>query len=415
MKFLPCAALVLATFLMTIDLAKAQSTPPSSPQPALAPQQREDIQKLIDREIAQSNQINDRVQQSVNNTFGWTTGLLNSLIAVLVAMPVLAVIVALILRNSIRDQLISEIKRQLEEETKKEVKEQLKVQVTEELQKQVEDFRQDLEALKIDFVNRLQDLVLTAQTEKEAIFLELSKITPSLIQEEFVAPEVHQKIQELTKQLEFLTSVNPHLALTANDYLKQADAFYFENRYDDAVESYEKALKIQPDMIAAWLGKAKVLRRMKRYDDALFANRKVLEIQPDHPKGLFGLGYTLRDIGFYKEAIAIFDQSLKIQPNSHHNWKHRGYALAKLGRYDEAYSSFEKALKLKPNSGGTYYNRAFYYLSLGDRDAAIADLQQAIKSSSYYVSLREVAKTDPDFDPLREDDRFKQLMETNPL
>jgi len=124
------------------------------------------------------------------------------------------VIVALILRNSIRSQLISEIKKQLEEETKKEVKEQLKVQVTEELQKQVEEFKQDLESLKSDFVSQLQDLFLVAQTEKEEIFQELSKITPSIIQEEFVAPEIHQKIQELTRQLEFLTSVNPHLALT---------------------------------------------------------------------------------------------------------------------------------------------------------------------------------------------------------
>ncbi len=409
MKFLPRVALPLATFLMSAHLAIAQSTP--SPQTTLAPQQREEVQKLVDREIDQSNQINDRVQQSVNNTFGWTTGLLNSLIAVLVAMPVLAVIVALILRSSIRSQLISEIKKQLEEETKKEVKEQF----TEELQRQVEEFKQDLESLKSDFVGQLQDLFVVAQTEKEKIFQELSKITPSIIQEEFVAPEVHQKIQELTKQLEFLTSVNPHLALTANDYLKQADAFYYENRHDDAVESYEKALKIQPGMIAAWLGKAKVLRRMKRYDEALFANKKVLQLQPDHPKGLFGMGYTLRDIGRYEEAIATFDQSLKLQPNSHHNWKHRGYALTKLGRYDEAYRSFEKALKLKPTSGGTYYNRASYYLSLGDIDAALLDLQQAIGSSSYYVSLREVARTDPDFDSIREDDRFKKLMEVNHL
>jgi tetratricopeptide (TPR) repeat protein len=261
-------------------------------------------------------------------------------------------------------------------------------------------------------------LVLTAQTEKEAIFLELSKITPSMIQEEFVAPEVHQKIQELTKQLEFLTTLNPRLTLTAMDYVKQADALYFESRYDDAVESYEKALQLQPDLIPAWLGRAKILRRLKRYEEAVSANQKVLQLQPDNPKGWFGLGYTLKDAGRYEEAIAAFDRLQKLQPNNHQSWKHQGYVLTKLGNYDQALRCFDQALQLKSSSGGTYYSRAYYYLSLGNIEAAIADLQHAIEMSASNWKDRywqEMAKTDPDFDSLREDDRFKQLMETNHL
>lgn len=272
--------------------------------------------------------------------------------------------------------------------------------------------------MKTDFVNRLQDLVLTAQSEKEAIFLELSKITPSMIQEEFVAPEVHQKIQELTKQLEFLTTLNPRLTLTAMDYVKQADALYFEGRLDDAVESYERALQIQPDLIPAWLGRAKILRRLKRYDEAISANQKVLQLHPDNPKGWFGLGYTLKDAGRYQEAIEVYEQLHKIQPNNHQGWKHQGYVLTKLGKYDQALHCFEKALELKSSSGSTYYSRAYYYLCLGNIEAAIADLQQAIGlSSSEWKDdyWREMAKADPDFDSIREDDRFKQLMETNLL
>ncbi len=68
MKFSPRIALILVTVLISAHVATAQSM--LSPQPTLAPQQREEAQKLIDREIDQSNQINDRVHQSFNNTFG---------------------------------------------------------------------------------------------------------------------------------------------------------------------------------------------------------------------------------------------------------------------------------------------------------------------------------------------------------
>ncbi len=69
----------------------------------------------------------------------------------------------------------------------------------------------------MDFISQVQSLSLTAQKEKEQILQELSRITPSIIQDKFVTPEVQQKIQELTKQLDSLKSANPHLSLTAKD------------------------------------------------------------------------------------------------------------------------------------------------------------------------------------------------------
>ncbi|MEC5029376.1 MAG: hypothetical protein SAL07_05635, partial [Oscillatoria sp. PMC 1051.18] len=57
----------------------------------------------------------------------------------------------------------------------------------------------------------------------------------------------------------------------------------------------------------------------------------------------------------------------------------------------------------------TWYNKAGYYASQTKVDLAIENLKQAINLNP--DECRERAKTDPDFDKIREDDRFQELLQ----
>lgn len=75
----------------------------------------------------------------------------------------------------------------------------------------------------------------------------------------------------------------------------------------------------------------------------------------------------------------------------------------------KAIASYKQALKFKPDFHEAWYNKACAYALQGNIDQAIENLQQAIKLGS--ENLREMAKTDLDFDKIRQDVRFRSLIQ----
>lgn len=429
---------ILSALSSQLAIAQPRPTPTlSTPEQEELERLRQEkrIQQLVEQQVDESQKVGDRIQSEVDRAFSRTTTLLNVLLVILTLFPVLAVLGFWLLRRSVISELLSEITR-TSEEVKREladkvsaskqevetIKSDTKLQlenmvsdaknVLEALRNQIAIAQQELESLQSETSSQIKDLYVTAQREKDQIFQELSKITPSSIQSEFVSPEVQQKIQELTGQLELLRAINPQLSLSTYDYVKQGDAFYFEQRYEDAITSYNKSIQINPNLTEAWLGKAKALRQLGRYEEAIAANDKVIEIQPESPWGWFGRARTLMDLKRYEEALTYFEKLTQSNPNDyHHSWKHRGYILTKLGDYQEAFLSLETALKIKPDSASSHYNTAYYYISQSQFDLAIESLRQAMKLSSKF---KQIVETDPDFDAIRGDDRFKQLIEELP-
>jgi len=82
--------------------------------------------------------------------------------------------------------------------------------------------------------------------------------------------------------------------------------------------------------------------------------------------------------------------------------------LQKLGRTQVAIESCNNALSISPQHANAFYNRACFNALINQTDQALADLQQAISLSP--EEYRETAKTDTDFDSLRDDSRFKALI-----
>ncbi|ELS03868.1 tetratricopeptide repeat protein, partial [Xenococcus sp. PCC 7305] len=80
-----------------------------------------------------------------------------------------------------------------------------------------------------------------------------------------------------------------------------------------------------------------------------------------------------------------------------------------LQRYQEAIASYDKALELNPDKDKAWYNKACAYSLQNNVDLAIENLTQAINLNPEY---REMAKTDSDFDNIREKPNFKSLIES---
>ncbi len=397
-------------------MAQPAPVPTASPSPApsFSSQQRADLEQFVEEQIEKSGAVRDLVQSEMSDTFGLTLDLLNLLVTVLIAIPVITGLIALVLRRSVITQMAVATKRQLQEETGQEVKTQLEIQVTAELRHQVEAFKQELETLKSDYVlqlQNLQELFLNLQEEKQQIFQELARLTPSPTQQEVVGPDVQRKIQELTRQLEVLKSANPHLFLTAEDYFKEGEAFFFERRYEDALAAYDKALELRPDDAETWINRAIALRNLQRYEEAMASHDRALQLNPDYNRVWYSRGYTLRKCGRYDEAIAAYDELLQRAPDSpdvYKTWDSRGDALREAKRYHEAITAYDVALRLRPDHSKSWYRQACCHAFLGQLELTLQSLQRAIELSPRW---QQQAKEDPAFAEIRASDSFAALIQ----
>jgi len=64
-------------------------------------------------------------------------------------------------------------------------------------------------------------------------------------------------------------------------YTNRGNVLAAFKRYDDAIQSYERAIALKPDYSDAWLGQNRVLVALKRCDDALASSDRAIALNPD--------------------------------------------------------------------------------------------------------------------------------------
>lgn len=109
----------------------------------------------------------------------------------------------------------------------------------------------------------------------------------------------------------------------------------------------------------------------------------------------------------YLNAGLAFRQAIAHRGNSLLPRISLGYCLIKLNHSERAFEELTKALNLDQNYAPTYYNLATYYVSIEDPDQAVTALARAI---SLFPQMKEWAKTDADFDKIREHPVFLELI-----
>ena len=222
-------------------------------------------------------------------------------------------------------------------------------------------------------------------------------------------------------------------------------------RYEEALSAYEEAIRLKPDYEAAWLNKGSQLADLGRYEEALSAYEEAIRLKPDYETAWFCKGSQLGNLERYEEAIAAYDEAIKFKADyieaifnkaillkklGHQDivnqqfhlivetcqqyknkdnqtidfWNVYAASLTCLGQYEEVEQILQKALAINPNHPNTNYNLACYYAIQDNIPLAVEYLAKAIQLRP---SDREQAKKDSDFDKIRQDPRFIELISDN--
>ncbi|MDJ1173519.1 tetratricopeptide repeat-containing S1 family peptidase [Roseofilum capinflatum] len=191
----------------------------------------------------------------------------------------------------------------------------------------------------------------------------------------------------------------------------RAEELVWLNRYDEALQSVERAITLVPNDIHLQELQGHLLQRLQRYSEAIRVYQEALKLWKQD-RGVF-LSFQITDHeGVERQLLWDRGSALNLPENMAIVYENRGDArgtvTAKLGvishgdsqnsaltlnlalaylnrgnhsagegHWQKAIADYSRALELEPENAFTYGNRGLARSRIGDQEGAIADLQQA--------------------------------------
>ncbi len=134
-------------------------------------------------------------------------------------------------------------------------------------------------------------------------------------------------------------------------YLLEAELYTRHDRREDALDAYNRGLKILPDERRLLYARALLNEGMDHIAEAERDLRRIVELDPDDPDALNALGYTLADrTQRFDEAFELIEKALKLKPDEPAIIDSMGWVEFRRGNHDEALKHLERAFKLQPDA-----------------------------------------------------------------
>jgi serine/threonine protein kinase/tetratricopeptide (TPR) repeat protein len=168
---------------------------------------------------------------------------------------------------------------------------------------------------------------------------------------------------------------------TGAGFSNLANAYFYSRRFDDSVEPYEQAVKLDEQDYRLWWN----------LGDAYYWSR----------------GRKAQAAGAYERAISLTQRNLKMNPRDVDALKVLAMCQAMTDQKQAALASLKKALQLAPSDPDLFLKAALIYNHFGDDSQALKWLGKSIASGQSASKVRGT----PDFDHLHGDLRFQKLLQ----
>ena len=171
------------------------------------------------------------------------------------------------------------------------------------------------------------------------------------------------------------------LSVTKRNYLAHHNlgtAFIAEDRLDEAVSQYKKALDIWPAYPDTHNNLGVVFARQGLFEKAISHYKSALRANPKHILAHQNIAIALAERGHLEDAVSHYSKALHIDPDSGANHNAMGVALARLNRPEEAVSHLTRAIDICPDCPEPYNNLGRVLTTQGKLKEAVSHLQSAI-------------------------------------
>ena len=218
-------------------------------------------------------------------------------------------------------------------------------------------------------------------------------------------------------------------------------AFYHDWDWETARRELERAMELNPGLADAYQAYGDYLEVLGRWPESIAIGKRSVEVDPISANLRMNLGLTYNMAGESEEALAACESALELNSQSSWAWyciadayHHMGALedalaaaeqgfqldrevpviqvilarqLAAIGRQDEAQEILGGLEAEVQSRNVSPFYLAWIHTHLGNRDEALIYLDQAVTSHAAYTPW---INNSPDFDSLRDDPRFEDLL-----
>lgn len=148
------------------------------------------------------------------------------------------------------------------------------------------------------------------------------------------------------------------------------------NRYQ-AMEDFNMALKLRPDLDEAKYFKGKMLGENGKYDEAIKLLTEVLSNDPGDLGSLIHRGLYSKKINNYIEALSDYDVVIKNETGIAKAYHNRGNLRVMIKDFNGAMEDFNEAISVDENLSITYFNRGVLNILMGYQLEGCMDIQKS--------------------------------------
>ncbi|WBW97483.1 tetratricopeptide repeat protein [Oceanirhabdus sp. W0125-5] len=195
----------------------------------------------------------------------------------------------------------------------------------------------------------------------------------------------------------------------ADNYINKGNIEWELSEYENALISYEEAIKIDEKSALAYYGIGMVYFAQEEYDKSFDNFKRYIEIVGDDTDAYYYMGTIKFIASDYENALTYLDK-VTLQgdyPNIYIAYFLKGEIYYGKEEYESAIENYSKSVELNVNFGDGYYNLARSYGKINDQDNAIKNLRKAVEISDKF---KELAATDGAFNTLLENNDFIDII-----
>lgn len=219
-----------------------------------------------------------------------------------------------------------------------------------------------------------------------------------------VVSQVELKTQEIKMETKEIKNETYFALIAIGRY------YHLALNFENAIEAYERALRIIDDRAAAYIGLAITYAQKGDLGEAITAANRAVQITGGRDtEALLARARVYSARNELDRAMEDINAVRLLDPENKELFFAEGvYFMFGGKKYDAAEQAFSRTIQRDENHFMAYYNRACCRQYLGKWEEALADLRQAVTLDARNVNL---AKQDPDMERLRNHPEYREKVQ----
>jgi TolB-like protein/DNA-binding winged helix-turn-helix (wHTH) protein/Tfp pilus assembly protein PilF len=198
--------------------------------------------------------------------------------------------------------------------------------------------------------------------------------------------------------------LNPSYAQAYHDY---GFCLLSMNRIRENIEWNKKARMLDPLSVYIAADLAWTPYFLRRYDEAIRNLEEIREMDTGYAVTYVYLALAFQQKSSFSNAIAAAEKAAALDPANYFIQSTLGHIYGKAGNKDKAFRILRELQAKTARQPIPAFHFGMLYLGLGDTNEAMNWLEKAYSEHFYVLSLVNAM---PEFDPLRSDPRFQQML-----